>query len=453
MLLLALMGILPITVRAQDVRNLSAVSRSYAITKVSVVQAPGRKLDNATVLIRDGIITAVGQNLSIPADATIIKGDSLYVYAGFIDGLSRVAVSKPKEETKERQKDPGNPVPEAAGIAPYTDVRAVLNPVEKSIEEWRALGFTVGQVVPYGGMLPGRSGIVYYNGEATDQMVLNPLSGLYSELTPAERMYPATILGVLAKWKELYRRASYARAFSGVYATNKSGVEAPASDRILEAFYPVIDKQIPVVFKAEKSLDIQRVLNLKQQLGFGVTLTEVKEGWDDIPAIKSNARVFLSLELPEEKKEEKGKADAAKKKDLEAMFPDSVERKALEKRREEFISLYGSQAAAFQKAGVPFGFSTLSTKPQDVRGNLKRMIKGGLTEDAALAALTVNAAQALGLSDRLGTIDNGKIANLVISRRPYFDDKSMVKYVFISGKLYKVESPKPAESDKKKEKP
>lgn len=453
MLLLALMGILPISVRAQDVRNLPPVSRSYAITKATVVQGPGRKLDNATVLIRDGIIAGVGQNLTIPTDAIIIKGDSLYVYAGFIDGLSRVAISKPKDETKERQKDPGNPLPEAAGITPYTDVRAVLNPVEKSIEEWRALGFTVGQVVPYGGMLPGRAGIVYYNGETTDRMVLSSQSGLYSELTPAERMYPATILGVLAKWKELYRQASNAKSFAGVYAGNKSGVEAPASDRILEAFYPVIDKQMPVVFKAEKSLDIQRVLNLKQQLGFGVTLTELKEGWNDIPALKSNARVFLSLELPEEKKEEKGKPDVAKKKDMEAMFPDSVERKALEKRREEFIALYVSQAAAFQKAGVPFGFSTLSAKPKDVRGNLKRMIKGGLTEDAALAALTINAAQALGLGDRLGTIDNGKIANLVISRRPYFDDKSKVQYVFISGRLYKIEAPKQAEPDKKQEKP
>ncbi|HTF21534.1 MAG TPA: amidohydrolase family protein [Chryseolinea sp.] len=455
-LFLALIGVLPSGLRAQDVRNLPPVSRSYAITKVTVVQSPGRKLENATVLVRDGVIAAVGQNLSVPADATIVKGDSLFVYAGFIDGLSRVAVNKPKEDTnKERQKDPGNPVPEAAGIAPYVDVRGLLNPYEKSIEEWRALGFTVGQVVPYGGMLPGNAALIYYNGEAIDKMVINPKVGLYSELTPAERMYPATILGVLAKWKELYRQATYAKSFAGVYAANKAGLEAPASDRTLEAFYPVIDKQSPVVFKAEKTLDVQRVLALKAQLGFNVTMVEVKEGWDVIPALKTHAKVFLSLELPEEKKDEKVKIDADKKKDELAMFPDSVERKALEKRRDDFTALYVGQAAAFQKAGVPFGFSSLSAKPKDARANLKRMIKAGLSEDAALAALTTNAAQALGLSDRLGTIDNGKIANLVISRRPYFDDKSKLMYVFIAGKLFKVDSPasdKP-ESDKKKEKP
>lgn len=451
---LALIGILPISLRGQDVRNLPPVSRSYAITKVTVVQAPGRKLDNATVLVRDGIIAAVGQNLTIPADAIVVKGDSLYVYAGFIDGLSRVAVNKPREETKEKQKDPGHPAPEAAGITPYVDVRALLNPAEKSIEEWRALGFTVGQVVPYGGMLPGHSALIYYNGEPTDKMVLSATSGLYSELTPAERMYPATILGVLARWKELYRQSTYAKSYSGLYAANKAGLESPESDRVLEAFYPVIDKQIPVVFKAEKSLDVQRVLALKSQTGFNLTLAEVKEGWDLIPSLKTNAKVFLSLELPEEKKDDKTKQDADKKKEERALFPDSVELKALEKRRDDFIALYAGQAAAFQKAGLSFGFSTLSAKPKDIKGNLKRIIKAGLSEDAALAALTTGAAQALGMSDRLGTIDNGKIANLVISRRPYFDDKSKVMYVFIAGKLYKVNStPEKNEADKKKEKP
>ena len=216
----------------------------------------------------------------------------------------------------------------------------------------------------------------------------------------------------------------------------------------------MIDKQVPVVFKAEKSLDVQRVLALRSQLGFNVTIAEIKEGWDLIPTLKTNSKVFLSLELPEEKKEEKGKMDAKKKMDEQAMIPDSLERKALEKRREDFIALYVAQAGAFQKAGVPFGFSTLSAKPKDVKGNFKRMIKGGLTEDAALAALTINAAQALGLGDRLGTIDNGKMANLVISKKPYFDDKSKVMYVFIAGKLFKIEQPADDKSagDKKKEK-
>ena len=447
---------LGITVHGQDVRVLPSVSRSYAITQVTIHQGPGRKVEKGTILIKNGLIAAVGKNIPIPSDAILLKGDSLYVYPGFIDGLSRIAVTKPKEEpSKERQKDPGNPPAEAAGITPSQDVRALISPVDKSIEEWRALGFTTTQVVPYGGMLPGSSAIAFLGGTNATDMTLVGKSALYSELQPADRMYPNTILGILAKWKELYRQASLAKSYAGVYASNRTGLESPGSDRILESFYPVIDKQIPVLFKAEKNLDVQRVLSLKNELGFNLVLAEVKEGWDLIPKLKtSGAKVFLSLELPEEKSE-KDKKDKEKKKDDQAIVPDSVERKTLEKRRDDFRALYVGQASAFQKASVPFGFSTLSVKPKDVQGNIRKMIKAGLTEDGAIAALTISAAQALGISDRLGSIDAGKIANLVISHKSYFDEKGKVTYVFIDGVLYKIEPQKidKAEGDKKPEKP
>ena len=102
------------------------------------------------------------------------------------------------------------------------------------------------------------------------------------------------------------------------------------------------------------------------------------------------------------------------------IVPDSIERTALEKRIEDFKALHVGQAATFQKAAVPFGFSGLSVKTKDVKANLRRMIKAGLTEDGALAALTTTPAQSFGLSDRLGTIDAGKIANLVISHKLIF---------------------------------
>lgn len=66
------------------------------------------------------------------------------------------------------------------------DLRGELSATEKSIEEWRALGFTMGQIVPYGGMLPGRAALIYYNGEDADKMMINPQAGMYSEFTPAD---------------------------------------------------------------------------------------------------------------------------------------------------------------------------------------------------------------------------------------------------------------------------
>lgn len=440
--------VLPVLVFAQDDKPLAPVTRTYAITNVNIIQAPGRKVDMGTVLIKDGIIKSVGKNISIPADAIVIKADSMYVYAGFIDGLSRAGVVKPKEENnRERPKDPGNPTPERAGITPQNDVRNSLDINEKSIEEMRSIGFTTAHVVPYGGMLPGAGSIVLLGGQSADHMVLSPKVSFYSELSPAQRVYPATVIGVMAKFRELYRQASLSKNYETLYASNRNGLERPATDRVLEAFYPVIDKRSPVLFKSEKVLDIQRVLTLQNDLGFTLMLADVKEGWDVIPKIKAaNAKTFLSLDLPEEKKEEK-KDDKAKKEEKPKSITD-LEKEALEKRKADFTAKYTAQPSTFQKAGITFGFSTLSAKSKDIPYNLRRMIAAGLTEDQALAALTTNPAQLLGLSDRLGTIDNGKMANLVISDKPYFHEKAKVRYVFVDGVLYKQEVKEEKKGDK-----
>jgi hypothetical protein len=429
----------------QDEKELAPVSRTYAITNATVVQGPGRTVNKSTVVIKDGLISAVGSNVAIPAEAVIVKGDSLFVYAGFIDGLSHVGVAKPKEEpNRERPKDPGNPSPEIAGITPQNDVRSFLNSSDKTIEDLRAIGFTVAQTVPYGTMLPGNAAIVLLGGKSTDAMVLSGKSGLYSELTGAQRVYPSTVIAVMAKWRELYRQSLQAKNYETLYASNRTGLNRPASDRILESFYPVIDRKTPVLFKAEKYLDAQRVMALQSDLGFTLIIGDLKEGWDAVPKIKSSGtKVFLSLDLPEDKKQDKKdkkedkkeKTEDSKKTEDTTLSPS--EKETLEKRKADFLALYTGQASAFQKAGITFGFSTLSAKTSDIRSNLRRMITAGLTEDQALSALTTSPAQLLGLSDRLGTVDNGKIANLVITDKPYFNEKSKVRYVFVDGAIYK----------------
>lgn len=445
----------PAALVAQD--ELAPVTRTYAITNVNIVQAPGRKIDMATVVMKDGLIVSVGKNVSIPPDAIVIKADSMYVYAGFIDGLSRVGLTKPKEEERggSRPKDPGNPKPEEAGITPQNDVRPSLNPAEKSIEELRNLGFTAAHVVPYGGMMPGNGSIILLGGKSADDMVLVNKVSFYSELSPARGVYPGTVMGVMAKYRELYRQAALTRAYENTYASNRAGIQRPSTDRVLEALFPVVDKRQPVLFKAERVIDAQRVLTLQSDLGFSLMLAELKEGWDITNKIKAaNAKVFLSLDLPEDKdkkedakKDDKKKDDSKKdepkkddpKKDEELKTATKEEKAALEKRKAEFMAKYVGQAATFQKAGMKFGFSTLSAKSSSIQGNLRRMIEAGLSEDAALAALTTTPAELLGLSDRVGSIDNGKIANLVITDKPYFNEKAKVRYVFVDGNMYKQE--------------
>jgi len=424
--------------RSQDGQDLAPVSTSYAIKGATIITAPGKKIDKGTLLIKDGLIVGVGSNLSIPPESIIINADSMFVYAGFIDGFSHVGVVQPKSEKKEKVKYPGNPPPDMAGITPENDVRNFINPKDKSIADLRSQGFTVAQVVPHGNFLPGQAAIILLDGNVVDEMTLAPLSSLYSELSGASGVYPATIMAVMAKWRELYQQAMLSKSYAATYAANPSGIERPQSNRVLESFYPIIDKKQNVLFKSEKVIETQRVLALKNDLGFQLVIGDLKEGWPIMTKIKnSGAKVFLSLELPVELKKESDKQES------------SDEKKALEKRKAESIASHTAQASNFVKAGISFGFSANSVQPNDIKGNLRRMIAAGLSEDAALASLTTVPAQLLGLSNRLGSIENGKMANVVITDKSYFAEKSKVKYVFVEGRLHTIEEPAKASNGKK----
>lgn len=427
---------LPLVSFAQKDIKLEPVSRTYALTNAFVVQAPGRTISFGTVIIRDGLILDVGKNIQIPREAIIIKADSMYIYPGFIDGLSRVGVDKPdKEANMEKPKDPGNPSPERAGITPAQDVRDYLNPDERSLVDLRSQGFTVAHVVPYGVFLPGKGAVVSLGGESKSEMVMVSDASLYAELTSTKGVYPSTIMGVMAKWRELYRQAAEAKAYQQVYASVRSGLERPVIDPVLEALYPVVEKKLPVVFKAENATDIFRVLTLGKDLGFTLTIAEMKEGWDAIQKIKtSGAKVFLSLDLPEESRPAETKETFEVKEENQVLT--EVEKERLEKRKEEYMRKYAGQAASMHANGLKFGFSSMAVKHTDIHANLRKMIAAGLSEDAALAALTTTPAEFFGLADRLGTIDKGKIANIFITNQPYFSEKMKIRYVFVDGDLY-----------------
>lgn len=421
------MGMSPLV--AQNDQDLRAVTNSYAITGATIIPSPGQKIEKGTVVVKNGLIVAVGKDVAIPPDAIVIQGDSMFVYAGFIDGFSHTGVAYPKNEKKEKVKFPGNPPPDRAGITPQLDVRNFINTSDKAITDLRDQGFGVAQVVPHGNLLPGQAAIVLLSGEEPDRMTLFARSAMYSELSGTPGVYPATIMAVMAKWRELYRQAVMSKSYEAMYAANPSGLERPTSNQELESFYPIINRRQQVLFKADNIMDIQRVITLKNDLGFQLTIGDVKEAWPIINKVKnSGANVFLSLSLPTAIKKDNTNTDTI-----------SEERQALEKRKTEAIANHEAQASGFAKAGIRFGFSANSVQPKDIRSNLRRMIAAGLTEDAALSALTTSPAQMLGLSAQLGTIEPGKIANLVLTDKSYFAEKTNVKYVFVEGRMHSAE--------------
>ncbi|MEO9485597.1 MAG: amidohydrolase family protein [Ekhidna sp.] len=444
--LILLMGIAPFISVSQD-SDLKPVTNKYAIKNATIVQAPGKTIQNGSILIEDGIIKAVGSNISIPADTWIVNADSMFVYAGFISGLSNIGVKKP-EDNNDRgdRKLTGNPSDERAGITPGNSVRDFLDVSEKSIGDFRKLGFTASHSVPHKGMLPGTGAIVLLDGSTGDNMVVKDNASMFAQLSGAGGVYPNTVIGVMAKYRDLYRKATQARTYQSKYNLNPNGMERPIPNATIEALYPVVSKQISVSFKAESVKDLMRVIALQRDLGFNMILGEVKQGWDAISAIKgTGAPVFLSLDLPEwkddEKKKDEEKKDEGKESDKEPTA-EEIEEIALKSRQNAMINNYYSQAGKFSSNGVRFGFSTLGVKSKDFKGNLLKVIENGLSEDKALAALTTEPASILGVSSMMGTIETGKMANLIISDTAYFTKDANVRFVFVDGKKYDYEAKK-----------
>ncbi|NJL75087.1 MAG: hypothetical protein HC892_08680 [Saprospiraceae bacterium] len=260
------------------------------------------------------------KNIPIPFDAKVIKADSMYVYAGFIDGASHVGITRAEEPQgqggrgqRPEVKDPGNPPNDIAGIQPERLVRTMLKADEKSIEDMRKLGFTVAHVVPTGKMLPGTGAIILLAGTSVNDMLIKEEVSLFAQFTGAGFVAPSTIIGVMSKLRDLYFQAQQSKAYTAAYLKNPTGMSRPESNPVLEAFYPVIDKKLPLFMKAETARDISRALILQSDMGYNLVLTEVKQGWDYAAQLKT-IPTFLSLNLPPVK--EVKKADEKKKEKL-----------------------------------------------------------------------------------------------------------------------------------------
>ncbi|MEP1033360.1 amidohydrolase family protein [Ekhidna sp.] len=442
-ILTLLIGLVPFIGWSQD-SDLKPVTNKYAIKNATIVQAPGKTIQNGTILIENGIIKAVGSSVTIPADAWVVDADSMFVYAGFISGLSNIGVKKPEDKDGgDDRKLTGTPTDERAGITPGNSAREMLNVSDKSVDDFRKLGFTASHSVPHNGMLPGTGTIIILGGDNDQDMVVKDQVTMYSQFSGAGGVYPNTVIGVMAKYRDLYRKASQASDYQNKYNASPNGMERPAPNATLEALYPIVSKQMTVAFKAEGIKDVMRAIVLQRDLGFKMMLGEVKQGWDAIPAIKATgAPVFLSLDLPEWKEQEKKEDKDDEEKEEKEPTESELEEKALQERQYAMIKNYYTQAGKFSSNGVKFGFSTMEVKSKDFRTNLLKVIENGLSEDKALAALTTEPASILGLSSLMGTIETGKMANLVVSDTAYFTKDANVRYVFVDGIKYDFEAKK-----------
>ncbi|MGB4846381.1 MAG: amidohydrolase family protein [Saprospiraceae bacterium] len=470
--------------------DLPQVTGCIALINAKVTAAPGKPIQVETIIMRDGLITDIGPHAKVPADAYRISADSLYAYPAFIDAFSAIGVKNPdadaprngpqggpgnrERNTRPPVDDEGNASLEDAGITPFRSVRSTVDIKEKSITDWRGQGFAIAHIVPKGKMIPGKGSLIVLSGKETDQLFWKEDVSLFAQWSGAGDNYPSTVIGIMAKWRELYHNATQDLNQQTSY-TNTILVPRPHYNQAHEALIPVVKKEMPVYFRAPKVKDISRAIALQKDLGMKMVISDAEEAWYLKDQFKTgNIPLVLSLALPENKAGDKAKDEAKAKEEAITKEEDEAkakenkvdtkeknvantkvtekdtvksdpEKEAFEQKREQSLKEHYQQAGVLAKDGIPFSFGTLSGKSTDFTKNIRLMMDNGLTADQALGALTTQPAKLLGIEKNCGSIDIGKMANVIVSSKPVFDKDATIRYMIVEGNLYAYE-----EKEKKK---
>jgi imidazolonepropionase-like amidohydrolase len=399
---------------------------AIAIKDAHVVTASGADLPKATVLLRGGLIQDVGAGLTIPADSWVIDGTGLTVYPGFIDGLSTWGIPDASS-----QSSPGRGGAAQAPAAPrahgpedrpqtfsYERAADLVKPTDKRLEAARAAGFTTAATFPARGIFTGQGAIVSLGGNrASDLVIAEPVGQQIVFRTAGFRAgFPNSLMGVISYVRQVYLDLDEYKQAKQLYVAHVNGTKRPEYDRTLEG----LSESPRVLLPAVETQQIDRVLNFGPELKMPFVVYGLHEAYGRINELKqANAPLLVSLKWPEKPKN----AD-----------PNDIPSLRELEMRDKAPSVPGLLA----KAGLKFGFySDGVDSAADLKKAVKKAIDAGLSRADAVRALTLNVAEIYGVSDRLGSIDKGKIANLIVTKGDAFDDKTTIEYVFVDGTEYK----------------
>jgi imidazolonepropionase-like amidohydrolase len=414
--------------------------RTFAIRGAKVVPVSSPPLENGTILVSRGIIIAVGTNVTIPPDAWVIDGKGLTVYPGLFDGFTDVGITTatspvPAGDAGTRPQPAVSRGPEDRPAAtPWRNAADEVNPTDPRVESWRSAGFTTVISAPKGGMFPGQAAVLDLGGErAGDLVVKTPVAiPVVLQASGGFRNFPGSVMGGIAYVRQVWLDANWETQAEISYEKKPRGVERPKYNRSDAALAAALGKHAVVLIPGNTSLQIRRALRLTEEWKLNAVLYGAQMGYDVAPEIAARKLpVLVDLKWPEAEKDSDPEATP------------SLRTLRLRDRAP-------SSPAALGKAGVKFAFySGAISAPNDILPAVKKSIDAGLSPEAALRALTLSPAEIFGVAETLGSIENGKIANLVITDGDLFDKKTKVKIVFVDGRKYEVrELLRPAEPPK-----
>ena len=429
--LLFMLGIFWARLHAQETfpRNdvLDERAQAYAFTNATIVVDPETRLERATMLIRDGKIERLGQNVNIPAGYIAIDLKGKYIYPSLIDIYTSYGLPEIKREGGGRRFGGPEQIEskKAGAYNANQAIRAEYKASEeftvnnKQAEAMRKLGFGAVLTFKADGIARGASAFVTLANDRPNQVMLSDVASAHYSFSKgtSSQSYPVSAMGQISLLRQTYLDAAW-------YANQ---TPKPFRDQSLDAWLSLADK--PQIFEASNWMTLLRADKIGDEFGVQYIIKAGGNEYQRIAEVKASAAsLIVPLNFP----------DA-----YEVEDPFDAEQVSLKDMKH--WEMAPANAAFLEENGIPFALTTHGLKnKKQFWGNLRKAVKQGLSESTALAALTTQAAAMVNMDDQIGSLKSGMWANFIITSGNIFKEKTAIYENWIQGKKYflkELESP------------
>ena len=419
---------------------MAAQSGTWALTNARIETVSKGVIEKGTIVIRGGLIVAVGADVAVPADARILDLSKRTVSPGLIDLTSTAGLSATPAAAAGGRGGAATPAPAVAGpsFSGFDADRKVSDELHLSPADARTAresGVTVALVAPSRGALRGLSALIPMKDSADGSDALRaPVAEHFGFSGSGGGFgggggYPGTIMGVIAYQRQALYDARRHGQLADRWATSPRGLTRPENDPKLAALVPVVRGTLPLFYDANVENEIRRAVKINKEFdSVKMTIVGATEGWQALDALAGHS-VVVSLNFPSPASTTGWSyRDAMRHAESDSAAADAAARKLIE-----------GNAAAINKAGIKFALASGGTGAAAFVSNARKAVAAGLPADVALAAMTIRAAELAGLGEALGSIEVGKIANLVVTEGGgILADSAKVRTVFVDGDRFEI---------------